>query len=112
MLPPSSETITFLCWLFRRLSTLRVPGLSSCAKWLDVKIMSNFGGYIHAGNMRYLTNCSSGNYEKVKLLYSVSIFRRVKGFFLRKLPWKKFVKDHSIGIYKSKLLVVAENRNP
>ena len=29
----------------------------------------------------------------------------------RKLPWKKFLTDHSINIYRKKLMSVAEKRN-
>ncbi len=61
--------------------------------------------------MRYLTNCRGGQYEDVQLLYSVSILFRVKGLIIKKLPWKKFLADHSISVYRRKLMVVAQVRN-
>lgn len=103
MLPPGTETITVMSFL------------SQFIPWVGPKInsllLSTFGGYIHAGNMRYLTNCRSGQYDDVKLLYSVSIFFRIKGLLMNKLPWKKFLADHSINVYRKKLAVVAQNRN-
>lgn len=103
MLPPGTEWINSLGWL-SGLIPLVGKHISS---WL-----MRFGGYLHAGDMRYLTNCKSGAYDDVKLLYSVSFFFRVKALVVKKLPWKKFLADHSISIYRKKLMVVAENRNP
>lgn len=110
MLPPGGGIINPCIWLSRIISKCQIPWLSSMAgcfsKWL-----SNFGGYIHAGDMRYLTNCGSGSYDDVKLLYGVSPFRRIRGYGIKKLPWKKFLSDHSISIYRKKLMIVAEQRN-
>ena len=111
MLPPGDITIFAAAWIFRYISKIPIPLLSSLevvSRWL----LSNFAGYLHGGNMRYLTNCPSGSYDKVKLLYSVSLLHRIKGLMLRGLPWKRFLSDHSIKIYREKLLIVAENRNP
>jgi len=103
MLPPGSETITVISWISRF-----IPWFGkSLSPWL----LSKFGGYLHGGNMRYLTNCRSGQYNNVKLLYSVSIFFRIKGLIIKKLPWKKFLADHSISVYRKKLAIVAQNRN-
>lgn len=104
MLPPSSETITVVGWLAQFLPWV--------GKSLRSLLLSNFGGYLHCGNMRYLTNCPSGQYENVKLLYSVSIFYRIKGLIIKKMPWKHFLADHSISVYRNKLKVIAINRNP
>jgi triacylglycerol lipase len=76
MLPPSSETITFISWLIQF-----IPGIG---KSLRSMLLSYFGGYLHCGNMRYLTNCPKGKYINVKLLYSVSFFYRIKGFIIKK----------------------------
>jgi len=103
MLPPGTETITVMGWIFQFIPWVG-EALSS---WL----LSKFGGYLHGGYMRYLTNCRSGQYHNVKLLYSVSIFFRIKGVLIKKLPWKKFLTDHSISVYRKKLVIVAQNRN-
>lgn len=111
MLPPGDLTISVFAWIFRYISKIPIPLLSSLeavSHWL----LSNFAGYLHGGNMRYLTNCPSGSYDKVKLLYSVSLIHRTKGLMLKGLPWKRFLSDHSIKVYREKLMIVAENRNP
>ena len=110
MLPPGGEVIISFIWIFQIISKCQIPWLSPASRWVS-KWLSNFGGYIHAGDMRYLTNCPSGSYDDVKLLYSVSFFYRIKGYGIKKLPWKKFLSDHSIRIYKKKLMVVAEKKN-
>ena len=111
MLPLGDDIITFVAWILRLISKIRVPFLSSVAEQLNRWLLSNLGGYLHAGNMRFLTNCRRGSYDRVKLLYSTSLFRRIKGYMIKKLPWKKFLSDHSIKIYKEKLMIIAEKRN-
>lgn len=103
MLPPSSETITLISWI--------VQIIPWVGKSFRAFLISNLGGYLHCGNMRYLTNCPSGNYNNVKLLYAVSFFYRIKGFIVKKLPWKHFLADHSMNIYRKKLMIIAKNRN-
>lgn len=73
-------------------------------------IMHWIYGYMHGGNMRYLTNCDNGNYNSVKLLYSVSLLYRLRMWFNY---WKltKPLADHSIAIYRKKLAIIAKNRN-
>jgi len=104
MLPPGTETITVISWLAEF-----IPWVG---KSIRSVLLSNFGGYLHCGNMRYLTNCQSGPYTEVRLLYSVSILYRIKGLVIKKLPWKHFLIDHSIGVYRKKLKVIALDRNP
>ncbi|GLO63459.1 hypothetical protein MACH09_39670 [Vibrio sp. MACH09] len=83
--------------------------------WIGTKakefLLEKFNGYIHGGNMRYLTNCKKGEYEDVQLLYSVSFLFRLKAVLIGKLPYKKFLSDHSISIYRKKLEIVAIKRN-
>ena len=103
MLPPGTETITIISWI-----SGWIPYIGkSLRRWL----LSNFGGYLHCGNMRYLTNCPSGQFSKVKLLYSVSIVYRIKGLIIKGLPWKRLLGDHSMSIYRKKLTIIAQNRN-
>lgn len=100
MLPPGAETITIVTWVLQFIPQIG----ESIRKYL----LSSFGGYLHGGNMRYLTNCASGDYSDVKLLYSVSLFHRIKGVIVKKLPWKKTLADHSISIYRKKLAIIAQ----
>ena len=103
MLPPSSETITLMGWVLGL-----IPNIGSQVRsWL----LDKFDGYIHGGNMRYLTNCTAGDYDKVKLLYSVSWFYRIKALFIKKLSYKKPLSDHAISTYRKKLFIVAKTRN-
>ena len=111
MLPPSDEIVTFFAWLLRLLSKVHIPFVSPAAGWLASKLRSVFGGYLHGGDMRYLTNCPPGSYGQVKLLYAVGLYRRLIGFGLKKWPLRRFLADHSISVYRSKLMVVAERRN-
>ena len=111
MLPPGDESITLFSWILRCIAWPRVIFISRWAELLSRSLLSKFGGYIHGGNMRYMTNCKPGQYGDVKLLYSVSLFRRIKGWFIKKLAWKEIPSDHSISVYRKKLMVIAEKRN-
>ncbi len=103
MLPPGAEMITIVTWVLQF-----IPQVGESIR---KRLLSNFGGYLHGGNMRYLTNCASGDYNSVKLLYSVSLIYRIKGVIIKKLPWKKTLADHSIRIYRKKLAIIAQTRN-
>lgn len=103
MLPPGDATITVLTF-FAKL----IPGAGyQMANWLKIK----FGGYNHAGNMRYLTNCDPGNFDGVKVLYTVSFFYRIKALMYKSLPFKTLLSDHSISVYSKKLMIIAFKRN-
>ena len=103
MLPPGGTTTDVLGW---GLKAIPVYG-EVISKWL----LDNFSGYMHGGNMRYLSNCKKGDYGQVKLLYSVHIWRRVRAMFNRMAGWSKLLSDHSISVYRQKLLAVARRRN-
>lgn len=103
MLPPSSELISILGWAVRL-----IPNVG---KGIQSFILQRFNGYLHVGNMRYMTNCAKDNYNDVKLLYSVSWWFRIWALWYKKLPFKKVLKDHSITTYRKKLLIIARNRN-
>lgn len=103
MMPPGSDTISALSWLLGLIPRV--------GKNIRRFLLSKFGGYIHGGNMRYLTNCTGGNYDAVNLLYSVSFFYRIKMLYVKALPWSKPLADHSISLYRKKLAIVATNRN-
>lgn len=103
MMPPSSDTISFVSWL--------LGFVPQVGKSIRSFLLSKFGGYLHGGNMRYLTNCAGGNYDAVNLLYSVSFFYRIKMLYVKALPWSNPLADHSITLYRKKLAIVATNRN-
>ncbi|MCG7490455.1 lipase family protein [Vibrio sp. Of14-4] len=103
MLPPNGLAVGII-----GVSISFIPWVGSKVKEL---FLEKFRGYMHAGNMRYLTNCRKGEYEDVQLLYSVSLLFRLKSHLTGKLPYKKFISDHSISIYRKKLEIVALKRN-
>lgn len=111
MLPPSSESVALIAWFLRLVSKAHIPFVSPATGWLASRLRTAFGGYLHCGDMRYLTNCPAGTYGQVKLLYAVGLFRRLYGFSVKKWPLRKFLADHSISVYRRKLMVVAERRN-
>lgn len=112
MLPPGDGCITVFSWVLRGISWFRVPFVSQPIATFNQWVLLKFTGYLHSGDMRYMTNCKNGRYHDVKLLYSVSLFRRIKGWLIKKQPWKKFLTDHSISVYRKKLMVIALQRNP
>lgn len=74
-------------------------------------LMKNFGGYYHAGDMRYLTNVGTGDYKDAKVLYHVSFLRRIRAYILKVIPFTKIPSDHSISVYRQKLKHIATDRN-
>ena len=80
--------------------------LVSGGNWME-RTMS---GYAHAGNMRFLTDSKDGDLTKVELLFTVGWGRRLLGT-LSHARWWKVLGDHSILLYRRKLMYVAENRN-
>lgn len=103
MMPPGAETIALFSWLAGLIPKIG-PGFRKL-------LLSKFGGYFHSGDMRYLTNCNNGDFNKVQLLPYVAWIRRIKALILKKLPWKKFLADHSISVYRKKLMIIATRRN-
>jgi hypothetical protein len=103
MMPPGSDMISAVSWLLGLIPQV--------GKSIRSFLLSKFGGYMHGGNMRYLTNVTTGDYDDVNLLYSVTFFYRIKMLYVKSLPWSKPLVDHSISLYRKKLAVVATNRN-
>lgn len=102
MLPPGSDMID-LCSLVLKF----VPSVGNS---LSKKLESNYGGYSHAGYMRFLTDVESGKYEDAKLLYSVSFLRRIRAYVTKSLSFKDIPADHSMNIYRKKLQKIAYRR--
>ena len=107
VIPPSSNFFFLLGFILKVRPVNLIPG----TKWIGTWLIGNYGKYLHAGDMRYLTSCSRGKYNDVKLLYAVSFFFRMRGFFQSHRPWRKFLSDHSIEIYRKKLMIIAKQRN-
>ncbi len=103
MLPPGALSINFLSWFFSL-----IPHFGKSVRRV---LLSKFGGYRHAGDMRYLTNCATSDHTRVKLLYAVSFFYRIKAFLTQGIPFSKVPVDHSMSIYRNKLKEVANRRN-
>lgn len=103
MLPPGSDTINFLAWLIKF-----VPYVGRSIRSI---LLSNLNGYYHSGDMRYLTNINKGDYKNAKVLYHVSFLRRIRAYFLNKVPFTDIPNDHSITIYRNKLKYIAMRRN-
>ena len=101
MVPPGGGIIILFKMVFRL-----IPYLGNILQ----KLISSFFNYHHVGDMRYLTNCKSNKYDNVKLLTAVSLPRRL--YILVKSKYaKKFIKDHSISVYRKKLAIIALKRN-
>lgn len=105
MLPPGADTINAFSWVIKF-----IPYIGRSLRKI---LLAKFGGYYHAGDMRYLTNVSAGSYKDVKVLYHVSFVRRIKAYFLNKIHFTNIPKDHSINIYRKKLhsIAMAKNEN-
>jgi len=102
MMPPGGEVIACASKLFSL-----IPFLQPFSELIQEK----FGGYLHSGDMRYLTNCEKGDFEKVKLLSSVSWLYRIMGMMKNKFGASKVLKDHSMVNYRTKLSIIARKRN-
>ena len=104
MLPPGQTSI----WIIK----FAVGFMPWIGNFLQNRL-SHYEGYIHVGDERYLTSCKPKQYQNVKLTYGSSFtqFWRIiwQG---RWKAMKKFLKDHSIEVYRKKLTIIALRRNP
>ncbi|ODP97239.1 lipase [Salinivibrio sp. SS3] len=103
MVPPPNMFIEPLSWILGF-----TPAVGDKLKYF---LRDKFGGYIHGGDMRFLTNVKTGEYDKARLLTHVDIWYRLKGWMRKKFTWKKFGTDHSMSVYRSKLAFIALRRN-
>lgn len=104
MLPPNDLFIRVLSWIT---SFLPLVG-----RKIRNFLINKYGGFIHGGNMRYLTNCPTNDFGEVKLLYSVDLVYRLKGLIWQNLPFTNLLSDHKIATYRRKLEIIAIKRNP
>lgn len=102
MLPPGSEIVDISSFILKFFPL----GGEALSKHLE----SNYGGYSHAGYMRYLTNIENGRFEDANLVYSVSFIRRIRAYMFKKGAIKKLPADHSIKVYRKKLQAIAFKR--
>lgn len=103
MVPPPDVFVTALSWL--------VGLIPAVGDQLKSALREKFGRYMHGGDMRFLTNVKTGEYDKARLLTHVDIWYRLKGWLREKFTWKKFGSDHSMSVYRSKLAFIALRRN-
>ena len=103
MLPPGADLINLFARLFKFLPYI--------GKSISIILLSKFGGYYHAGDMRFLTDISDDKYEDEELLYSVSFPRRIKAYLTNLASFKNIPKDHSITAYRKKLNFIASDKN-
>jgi triacylglycerol lipase len=101
MLPPSGGVVSSIRFILGL-----IPFLGKILR----KFIANFDGYFHVGDMRYLTNCKPNKYDLVQITHTASFFRRMQ-IIIRGNSATKFVKDHSISIYRKKLAIIALRRN-
>ena len=80
-------------------------------KWADA-LERNFCGYIHQGDMRYLTACD-GNLSNLKVIPNLSMPFRVWRLIRRMIAKGPSIagKDHGISGYREKLRYYAEKRS-
>lgn len=104
MLPPNDLFIRVFAWI-----TSFIPLVG---RKIRTFLINKYGGYLHGGNMRYLTNCPTNDFKEVKLLYSVDLLYRLKGLIWQNLPFTNLLSDHKIATYRRKLEVIAIKRNP
>jgi hypothetical protein len=101
MMPPGDGVVSTIAVI---LDFCRLEGFSK-------KLLANFGGYYHVGNMRFLTNVDNSNYKSARLLYSVSFLRRMKAYLGNLSSLKSMPGDHSMSVYRKKLKFIAINKN-
>lgn len=111
MLPPSLWLMDLLFRIISFVSKLPfVPRVGDFLAWLFSKL-GKYVGYVHCGDMRYLTSCPTSDYSKVELRHSVGGYRRISEFLSSQAGWGKLLRDHSIEVYRKKLMLIAERRN-
>lgn len=103
MLPPGGEALGLFAWGLGWIPSVGVA--------IKAGLKKHYDGYLHGGDMRYLTNCKTGDFVSVRLVFSVSLFYRLKGWLLKSAAWNKPLADHSIRTYRKKLAIIAERRN-
>lgn len=103
MLPPGAEVMDTLTFLFKF-----VPYIGDK---VSEYLKRHFKDYSHTGYMRYLTNIEDGDYEKARLLYSVSFTRRIRAYLFKKAPFASIPADHTMSTYRKKIFHIAINNN-
>ena len=103
MLPPGADITNTIAWLSKF-----IPYVGRSVR---TYLLSNFSGYYHAGDMRYITNVTAGNYKDAHLLYHVSFMRRIRAYGFNIASFKAIPSDHSITVYRKKLSFIALTRN-
>ncbi len=88
-----------------------IPGSAEPLDWLEKKV-DQLNGYRHHGDLRYLTDIKSGQFEDVRLLNNPPMIDRI--WWMWQHVRKSFmepVKSHGMAIYRLKLQQIASRRN-
>lgn len=101
MLPPGADVITLITFILKIIPVI---------KSFSMMFQSKFGGYCHAGDMRFLTDIRRGCFDDAMLLNSVTYWRRFLAYTTKLSPWKELPSDHSMTVYRKKLRVIAQKR--
>ena len=110
LVPLSGTAFFWIAKSFRAVGRL-LPWVGGALVWSGDWIERTMSGYAHAGNMRFLTDCKTGELSQAELLYTVGWGRRFRGTLSGICPWGKVLSDHGIALYRRKMLHVAERRN-
>lgn len=98
---PPRKTIEILYRLLRR---LRIPLLS--------RLLGQMRGYLHWGDMRYLSAARREDLSDVRVIPNPSGLQQLLRALRRSLDdWHAFVTDHAISRYRAKLAAYAAWRN-
>ena len=89
-----------------------MPVVSQLFAWLEVTL-DKLNGYRHHGDLRYLTDVATGQFQSVELLSNPPAIDRIlwMGQHLRASFFAP-VKSHGMEIYRKKLHFLANDRNP
>lgn len=108
--------------LVPRVPPAYLPLLIALLKWVPlplgwlIKFLERFAGYVHFGDMRFLTHVvpgSSSTFDGLLLLSNPAVLTRSKWVISRWInTWGKCgVEDHSVSLYRMKLKAYAIGRN-
>jgi len=98
LMPPGGTAVSAIAYLLDSIAF---------GKGLAKILRHNFSSYLHCGDMRYLTNCTTGQYDDVELLPYVGFFWRLMAMIKSGINFSAVFADHSITIYRKKIGIIA-----
>ncbi|MDN7124538.1 lipase family protein [Pseudidiomarina sp. 1APP75-32.1] len=103
LVPLRGSTLQIVAWILRLIPVVGKP----IRDWL----LKHLFGYLHAGDMRFLSTIEPGAYQNARLLTHVDIVYRARALINRLSPFKSVLTDHYIAVYRRKLAAIALQRN-